>query len=90
LEEEKKEKEEISEFEEAIWSLVLSILLIVSIIQGLLHVTIIACFLMSFLKFNIWRSRWPEKNDRRALFYSIAYLLCGVTYLVMLLYYGVL
>ena len=90
MEEKEEQKKEISQFEEAIWSITLSIVLILSLVQELLNVTIIACFLLSFLKFSVWRSRLPEKNDRKALFYAIAYVLCGVTYLVMLLYYGVL
>jgi|TARA_R110000824_G_scaffold97920_4_gene233695 hypothetical protein len=88
--EDEEKKDQISKMEDAIWSVLLSIILVVSIIQEVFNVTIIACYLMALLKFNVWRSRWPEENDRRSLFYAIAYVLCGTTYLVMLLHYGVL
>jgi len=78
----------MNETENAVWSLILSALLIVSLIQEAVAVTVVACFMLSYVKFDAWRTF--EERKRWNKFYFVSYLTLGVAYILMYVYFGAL
>jgi hypothetical protein len=78
----------MSETENAIWSLVLSVMLIASLIQEAVPVTVVTCFMLSYIKFDAWRTL--EERKRWNKFYFVSYLTLGVAYILMYVYFGAL
>ncbi len=78
----------MSETENAIWTLVLSVILIASLVQEAVLVTVVSCFMLSYVKFDAWRTF--EERKRWNKFYFVSYLTLGVAYILMYVYFGAL
>ena len=78
----------MSETENAIWTLVLSVILIASLLQEAVLVTVVSCFMLSYVKFDAWRTF--EERKRWNKFYFVSYLTLGVAYILMYVYFGAL
>ena len=78
----------MSETENVIWTLVLSVILIASLLQEAVLVTVVSCFMLSYVKFDAWRTF--EERKRWNKFYFVSYLTLGVAYILMYVYFGAL
>ena len=78
----------MSETENAIWTLVLSVILIASLLQEAVLVTVVSCFMLPYVKFDAWRTF--EERKRWNKFYFVSYLTLGVAYILMYVYFGAL
>lgn len=78
----------MSETENAIWTLILSVILIASLVQEAVLVTVVSCFMLSYVKFDAWRTF--EERKRWNKFYFVSYLTLGVAYILMYVYFGAL
>jgi hypothetical protein len=85
-----KEKKIITPMQDAIWTLTLTFVLMIALLQGFLLLVALNCFLIAFFKFSVWKSKHPEEHDRRAMFFAVAYLLAGSVYTYMIIYNGVI
>jgi ABC-type Na+ efflux pump permease subunit len=84
------EKKIITPLQDATWTLALTFILMLVLFQGFLLGITLNCFLIAFFKFSVWKSRYPENHDRRAMFFAIAYVLVGFAYICMMIYNGVI
>ena len=78
----------MSETQHAVWSLLLSTVLIISLLQEIIPATVGACFLLSYLKYHAWKIF--EERKRWNKFYFVSYLTLGVAYILMYVYFGAL
>ena len=78
----------MNETENAVWSLVLSAILIISLLQEMTPVIVGACFLLSYVKYDAWKTF--EQRKRWNKFYFVSYLTLGVAYILMYVYFGAL
>ena len=85
-----KEKTKITPTQDALWTLVLTFILMIALLQGFLLGITLNCFLIAFFKFSVWRSKYPQEHDRRAMFFALAYVFVGLAYTYMMVNNGVI
>jgi len=76
----------MSKTEDAILSIVVVILLFFSLVNQLDVITIIACFMMSYIKYTAWKCH--EDRKRINLFYWVSYLGIAIGYILIYVYFG--
>tara|TARA_R110000824_G_scaffold185997_13_gene367125 strand:- start:1020 stop:1259 length:240 start_codon:yes stop_codon:yes gene_type:complete len=76
----------MSKTEDAIFSIIVVILLLISLTNKLDIITIIACFMMAFIKYTAWKCH--EDRKRLNFFYWVSYLGIGSGYILIYAYFG--